>query len=103
MGAGPTLVISGTSWVAVDGDHTYADLDCFARIVQQRWQNDSSANKDSFKYGYERGGNRLDTYQSYTLDMLGNWGTFDDNGTRITALHRVRQVTQLRLAKLPVA
>jgi RHS repeat-associated protein len=91
-----------------DGDHTYAAWDRFGRIIQQTWTVDEEA-VDSYLYEYDMNSNRLtrenvlnedlneaytydgldrlltmdrdeDFHQDWTLDTLGNWSSFDDDG-----------------------
>lgn len=91
--------------------HAYEGWDTFGRIVENTWDDDSSTILDSYDYAYDRGSNRTSrsnnlvtttydevysfdglnrlttvtrggsAYQDWTLDALGNWEEFDDNGT----------------------
>jgi RHS repeat-associated protein len=113
-----TYLISGSS----DGGDQYVGLDRFGRVVEQRWDKAGSAT-DRFQYSYDRDSNRLtktlplqpsknETYgydnlnqltsfsqgathtQNWTLDALGNWSTFTNDGVPQTRTHnKQNQVT----------
>lgn len=52
-----------------DAGDPYTGLDCFGRVVDQRWikDNDVSNPRDRFQFGYDRNGNRL-----YRDNLLSN-------------------------------
>ena len=90
-------------------NHGYTGLDRFNRVVDQLWEDYSQTALDEFTYTYDRSSNALtrvnaldaafsETYgyddadrltsseraddydQSWTLDGMGNWTSFDDDG-----------------------
>ncbi|MBN1362221.1 MAG: autotransporter-associated beta strand repeat-containing protein, partial [Sedimentisphaerales bacterium] len=97
-----------------NADDNLGGLDRFGRVVDQFWEDyDASATLDQYTYTYDRASNRTGkdnelhsafdedyTYddldrlastdradnfdQSWTLDGLGNWSEFDDDGTSQT-------------------
>jgi RHS repeat-associated protein len=114
-----TYLISGSG----DGGDQYVGLDRFGRVVEQRWDKAGTAT-DRFQYTYDRDSNRLtkalplttgkdETYsydllnqltnfaqgthtQSWSLDALGNWSTFTNDGTPQSRTHnKQNQVTQV--------
>jgi RHS repeat-associated protein len=95
------------------GDHSFTGWDRFGRVVDQKWTNTAGTALDEYQYTYDRNSNRVsrinvlhsaldeaytydgldrltDTnrnsadYQSWTLDVLGNWAGFDNQGTTQT-------------------
>ena len=40
------------------GDHTYAGLDRFGRVVDQKWARDDTSRFGEYRYGYDQAGNR---------------------------------------------
>jgi len=44
---------------------TYGGVDQFGRVIDQKWNNDSSTDKDRYKYGYDRNSSR--TYRENAL------------------------------------
>jgi hypothetical protein len=52
----------------------------FGRVVDQRWQNDTPAVLDQFKYGYDRASNRIWRENSLahgTADKFDEFYTYD--------------------------
>ena len=105
--------VSGGLNLSYGSAGTYAGWDRFGRILQQLWKNDAGTTVDGYTYTYDRAGNRTsktntlnsafsETYtyddlnrlvdanrngtnlQDWTLDALGNWGTFNDGSLNQT-------------------
>jgi RHS repeat-associated protein len=115
-----------------DGGDQYTGLDRFGRVVETRWVNpNTSTITDDFLYTYDRDGNvltrtnALDTSlneqysydglnrlvsftqgshtESWTLDAVGNWLTFTNNGTPQTrTFNSQNQITAISGSGTPV-
>ena len=88
----------------------YSGLDAFGRVTNLNWNDGNSDTLDEYTYSYDAAGNRIakcnalnsslsetytydalnrlvdtqrggNAYQNWTLDQLGNWTGFNDNGT----------------------
>jgi RHS repeat-associated protein len=94
-GARLTYVTQNTGDEPTGAGDQYTGLDRFGRIVDQRWRKTTGtpADLDRFKYGYDRGGNRL--YKENTLSAAnselyhagGSTGGYDKLN-RLTAFKR---------------
>jgi RHS repeat-associated protein len=127
-GINQTYVIPGGN---ADGGDQYTGLDRFSRVVEERWLNpNTNTVTDDFLYTYDRDGNRLTssnaldsalsqqfTYdnlnqlatftqgshtESWSLDAVGNWLSFTDNGsTQTRSFNNQNQLTSLSGATTP--
>jgi RHS repeat-associated protein len=78
---------------------TYGGFDRFGRVVDQRWQNDTPAVLDQFKYGYDRASNRI--WRDVGPDM-GTPPTGKDEFYIYDGLHRLIKANRGTLAGSPL-
>jgi RHS repeat-associated protein len=127
-GINQTYVIPGGN---PDGGDQYTGLDRFGRVVEERWLNpNTNTVSDDFLYTYDRDGNRLTSSnaldsalsqqfsydnlnqlatftqgshtESWSLDAVGNWLSFTDNGsTQTRTFNNQNQLTSLSGATTP--
>jgi RHS repeat-associated protein len=127
-GINQTYVIPGGN---PDGGDQYTSLDRFGRVVEEKWVNpNTNTVTDDFLYTYDRDGNRLTssnaldsalsqqfTYdnlnqlgtftqgshtESWSLDAVGNWLSFTDNGsTQTRSFNNQNQLTSISGATTP--
>jgi RHS repeat-associated protein len=127
-GINQTYVIPGGN---PDGGDQYTGLDRFGRVVEERWLNpNTNSVTDDFLYTYDRDGNRLTSSnaldsalsqqfsydnlnqlatftqgshtESWSLDAVGNWLSFTDNGsTQTRTFNNQNQLTSISGATTP--
>jgi RHS repeat-associated protein len=127
-GINQTYVIPGGN---PDGGDQYTGLDRFGRVVEEKWLNpNTNTVTDDFLYTYDRDGNRLTSSnaldsalsqqfsydnlnqlatftqgshtESWSLDAVGNWLSFTDNGsTQTRSFNNQNQLTSLSGATTP--
>jgi RHS repeat-associated protein len=77
---------------------THGGFDRFGKVVDQRWQNDTPAVLDQFKYGYDRASNRI--WRDVGPDM-GTPPTGKDEFYIYDGLHRLIKANRGTLAGTP--